>query len=192
MDDILSLERGFAANRQDASTLVSGLTEEQGTWRPDPGSWSVAECLDHLAVANRVYLDAMAPAAERALAEGRRRRGPALPGLVGRWFVRTFEPPVKPIFRSRAPRKILPRPSPPLAHAAARFFDSQQDVVALLRRHAEGDLAGVVFPNPFIKGVRFSLATGFHVLAAHERRHLWQAWRVRRAAGQGQESSPSA
>jgi hypothetical protein len=30
--------------------------------------------------------------------------------------------------------------------------------------------------------VRFSLATGLHVLAAHERRHLWQAWRVREAA----------
>jgi len=27
--------------------------------------------------------------------------------------------------------------------------------------------------------VRFSLATGLHVIAAHERRHLWQAWRVR-------------
>jgi hypothetical protein len=39
----------------------------------------------------------------------------------------------------------------------------------------------VVFPNPFIRGVRFSLATGLHVLEAHERRHLWQAWNVRRA-----------
>ena len=26
------------------------------------------------------------------------------------------------------------------------------------------------------------LATGLHVIAAHERRHLWQAWRVRQAA----------
>ena len=30
--------------------------------------------------------------------------------------------------------------------------------------------------------VRFSLATGLHVITAHQRRHLWQAWRVRRAA----------
>ena len=51
-----------------------------------------------------------------------------------------------------------------------------------LRRYAEIDLAGVRFPNPFIRGVRFSLATGLHVIAAHERRHLWQAWRVRQAA----------
>jgi hypothetical protein len=30
--------------------------------------------------------------------------------------------------------------------------------------------------------VRFSLATGINVLAAHDRRHVWQAWNVRRAA----------
>ena len=32
------------------------------------------------------------------------------------------------------------------------------------------------------KEIRFSLATGRHVIATHERRHLWQAWRVRRIA----------
>ena len=31
-------------------------------------------------------------------------------------------------------------------------------------------------------GLRFSLASGLHVLAAHARRHLWQALGVRRAA----------
>ena len=35
--------------------------------------------------------------------------------------------------------------------------------------------------GPVKGGLRFSLATGLHVLAAHERRHLWQAWNVRRA-----------
>jgi hypothetical protein len=57
-------------------------------------------------------------------------------------------------------------------------------VRAYLQRYGGIDLTGVTFPNPLIPGVRFSLATGLHVLAAHERRHLWQAWRVRRAAEQ--------
>ena len=42
------------------------------------------------------------------------------------------------------------------------------------------DLSGVRFPNPFIPGLRFSLATGLNVITAHERRHLAQAWSVRR------------
>ena len=61
---------------------------------------------------------------------------------------------------------------------------------AFLRAHADLDLASVRFPNPFIPGVRFSLATGLHVIPAHERRHLWQAWRVRRAGEQAVSEPP--
>jgi len=183
-DDIAALERAFAAAEQDALALAHGLSDAHGTWRADPGSWSVAECLDHLATSNRVYLRAMQPPADRALTDGRRRRGPAQPGLAGGWFVRLLEPPVRKLLRVTAPQPIRPRPSPPLADALEQFVASQREVVTFLRTYADIDLAGVGFPNPFVRGVRFSLATGLHVVAAHERRHLWQAWRVRQAAEQ--------
>jgi hypothetical protein len=180
--DIRALQDGFDAAGRDARALVADLTHAVGEWRADARSWSVSECLDHLGTANEVYLRAMRPAAERALAHGRRRRGPARPGLIGGWFVRTLEPPVKPRSKMKAPQKIRPRSAPSLDDAAARFFAAHEEVRAFLDRFAEVDLNSVHFPNPFIPGVRFSLATGLHVLAAHERRHLWQAWRVRRAA----------
>lgn len=185
--DIAALARAFESNEQDVIALANGLSEQLGTWRAEPASWSVAECLDHLATANRVYLDAMDPSAAQALADGRHRRGPALPGLVGGWFVRSLEPPPKTLFKTRAPRQIRPRVAPPLAEALEQFLVSHHAVVTFLQRYAAIDLAGVTFPNPFITGVRFSLATGLHVLAAHERRHLWQAWRVRRAAEQSSD-----
>jgi hypothetical protein len=180
--DIVALEVALDAAERDARALVAGLTEALGAWRAAPGSWSVAECLDHLSTGNRVYLRAMEPAADRALTQGRRRRRPAQPGLIGGWFVRTQEPPATPLFKSKAPHMIRPRTAPPLHDASAQFLASQDDVRAFLRKYADIDLAGVRFPNPFVRGVRFSLATGLHVIAAHERRHLWQAWRVRHAA----------
>jgi hypothetical protein len=179
--DIQALEQAFDAIDRDAQALLEGLTEAQAVWRPQPTSWSIAHCFDHLATANRVYFASMEPPAERALQQGRLRRGPAVPGLIGGWFVRSLEPPVKPHFKMKAPKTIVPRPSPPPYDAVAQFFASQQEVRAFLRKYADIDLAGVLFPNPFIRGVRFSLATGLHVTAAHERRHLWQAWNVRKA-----------
>jgi hypothetical protein len=179
--DIRALAEALDAIEHEARSMAEGLTEEQGVWRTEPGSWSVAQCLDHLATANRVYLRAMEAAAAPALAQGRRRREPARPGLIGRWFVRSLEPPVKRRFKMRAPGKIVPRPSPALRDAAAQFLASQAEVRAFLEKYADIDLAGVRFANPFIPGVRFSLATGLHVIAAHERRHLWQAHRVREA-----------
>ena len=179
--DLQALQDALDVAERDARALVDGLTEAQGTWRADAGSWSVAECLDHLATSNVVYLAAMRPISVGALTNGRRRRA-AEPGLVGGWFVRYLEPPVSPRFKSKAPRKIRPRVGPALADAFTSFIASQGDVCAFLRTYADIDLAGVRFPNPFIRGVRFTLATGLHVIAAHERRHIWQAWRVRRAA----------
>jgi hypothetical protein len=176
--DIDELEQALDAVERGARRLLTGLSEADGVWRPQPSSWSIAQCLDHLATANQVYLAAMRPAAERARRQGSRRRGPAVPGIVGGWFVRTMEPPVKPRFKLKAPKKIVPRPSPPLRDAADRFFASQDDVRAFLRAHSDIDLARVRFANPFVAVLRWSLATGLHVIAAHERRHLWQAWNV--------------
>jgi hypothetical protein len=180
--DIQDLKHQLDAAQRDAQALVADLAEQRGSWRADAGSWSVAECLDHLAAANRVYLRAMNEPAVRARSQGRLRRGPAAPGFVGHWFVRSLEPPVKAPFRMKAPRIIEPRAAPPLANAFASFSSSQEEVRAFLLEHADLDLAAIRFPNPFVRGIRFSLATGLHVITAHERRHLWQAWRVRRAA----------
>jgi hypothetical protein len=180
--DVLSLQDAFTANERDARALADGLTEAEGTWRREPESWSVAECFDHLAISNGVYVAAMESSAAQARAAGRARRRPALPGLIGGWFARSLEPPVTPRRKLRAPRKTVPRVAPPLGDAATAFFTSHAQVVQFLRTYADIDLAGVRFPNPFIRGLRFSLATGLHVLAAHERRHLWQAWNVRRGA----------
>ena len=95
--DIRDLEDQLDKVDQDARALVAGLTEERGAWRQDPGSWSVAECLDHLATGNRVYLQAMARAGcARSPRRAAANRRPARPGFVGRLFVRWLEPPVKP------------------------------------------------------------------------------------------------
>jgi hypothetical protein len=141
----------------------------------------VAQCLDHLATANRVYLAAMRPPAERARQQGRTRMRPARPGLFGRLFAWSLEPPARPLLKRKAPGKIRPQPSPGLGDSLSAFLASQQHVLVFLHEFAGIDLASVRFPNPFVAGVRFSLATGLHVITAHERRHLWQAWKVRRA-----------
>jgi hypothetical protein len=180
--DIKDLQNQLDAAERDARALVADLAEAQGGWHAETGSWSVAQCLDHLATTNRVYLDRMKEPAIRAREQGRFRRSPAMPGLVGRWFVKTLEPPVKAPFRMKSPRSVEPRVSLSLANAFASFATTQDEVREFLRTCAGLDLAGVRFSNPFVRGIRFSLATGLHVIAAHERRHLWQAWRVRRAA----------
>jgi hypothetical protein len=171
--DIQNLDDAFVAVQKDAHALVAGLTEAQATWRPHPAAWCVAECLDHLALTNRIYLATMEPVAAAARRDNKLRRGPALPGFLGAWFVRSLEPPAK--IKTKSPKSIKPRTAPTLADASAAFFASHADAQNFLRANADLDLAAIRFPNPFLNALRFSLATGLHVIPAHERRHLHQA-----------------
>jgi hypothetical protein len=191
--DIKALDDGLAALERETQALAAGLTEAEGGWRPREGAWSVAECFDHLATSNRVYLVAMREAADGARQQGRMRRRPAMPGLFGGMFVRSLEPPPSRFSKLKAPQKIRPRTAPPLSDALGAFVATQHDARAFLREFADLDLAGVTFVNPFIPGVRFSLATGLHVIVAHEKRHLWQARNVREQAERaapGERSAP--
>src|SRR4051794_36516111 len=103
--DVEDLLNQLDANEHDAQALAAGLSEEAGTWHPAPGSWSVAECVDHLAITNRVYVGAMSEPAVDARNKGKLQRRPIIPGFVGRWFVKSLEPPVRSVFRTKAPHK---------------------------------------------------------------------------------------
>jgi hypothetical protein len=35
------------------------------------------------------------------------------------------------------------------------------------------------FPNPFVSGLNWTIGAGLRIIAAHDRRHLWQAEQVR-------------
>jgi hypothetical protein len=180
--DLTALEQQLTAAEQDARSIAAGMSSQPEARPTAPGAWNVAECLDHLAITNRVYLRAMEVAAVRAHRQQRTRRGPATPGWVGRCFLNAVEPPaslestVK--RRFKAPAIIRPRNAPALSDALSDFLASQAEVRTFLRSYADIDLAGVHFRNPLVPGIRFSLATGLHVIAAHERRHIWQARRV--------------
>jgi hypothetical protein len=176
-EDIQEVLIALDDNDRQAEAVARGLDDERFNWRPDARSWSVAQCLDHLNVANRVYLTPMREAVARARGAGTARRGALRPGVVGRWFVASLEPPPK--RRLSAPKKIVPAARKGRAEVMEEWGRTQGEVKELLREAAGLDLNGTRFVNPFIPLVRFSVATGFQVIAAHERRHLWQAERVK-------------
>jgi hypothetical protein len=64
-----------------------------------------------------------------------------------------------------------------------RFLRSQGDVRAVIHEGAGLDLNRIRFHNPFIGLLRFTVGAGFLIVAAHDRRHLWQAEQVRQSAG---------
>jgi len=175
LEDISSADLAGAA-------LAARVTDEQFHWHPSGGTaWSIAECLDHLAVINLVYASAIRQGMEHAVARGWSRREPAKPGFFGGYFVRSLEPPVK--RRFPAPSGVRPRRSRDRQQILRDYHEAHDAVARLIVDCADIDVNRATFQNPFVRLVRVKVSTGLHVIPAHDRRHLWQAEQVTRAPG---------
>jgi hypothetical protein len=171
------LHAAFEAAKADARDLTAGVSEAAFNWRPRPGAWSMAECIDHLNVVGRKYMRAADRAIEKGRSENVLGAGPFRYGLLEGLFVRQMEPP--PRFRFRAPAAFAPASSVRLDDALASFLALQVDLQERLVR-AEGlDLRRLKTPSPVSRYVKLSLGKAFEGVAAHQRRHLWQARQVK-------------
>jgi DinB family protein len=161
--------------------LADFCTDEQFYWQPRGGGWSIAQCLDHLGSMNVVYGNAIRKGIDAARTRGLARREPARPGYFGAKFVESMEPPVK--RRMHAPRQSRPMPMKERRAILDGYRAGHDLVRGLIADASDIDVNRARFPNPFLPLVRFSVATGLFVIAAHDRRHLWQAEQVKQAPG---------
>jgi hypothetical protein len=178
VEELEDYRRQVEAIREDARELLEGLNDRQLNWRPAAGRWTIGECLAHLNLTGQVYLRTVDKGIKQARSEQLFSRGPYRHGLLGRWFLRATEPPVKRV-KVKAPKVVAPLPEHLLAVVAPAFM-SLQDAVMQRIREANGlDLGRAKIKSPFLRLLRLSLGQSILAILAHERRHLWQARQVR-------------
>jgi hypothetical protein len=147
---------------------------------PSAGRWSAADNLAHLTLASQALVPRMDRTLAKLAAAGRRSAGPSPPDWIGRLYAWALEPPVR--LKLRAPRPFAPPVGTPAAEALPAFLAEQERVLGLVERSVGLDLAGRKVPSPASRLVRYNVCAAFHILAAHQRRHLWQARRAALAA----------
>jgi hypothetical protein len=167
------------AIRLDARSLTESLTPEQFNWRADPKRWSVGQCLLHIVLTAQQYL----PAIERMIGEARTRQasgaGAYRDGVLAGWLVRSMEPP--PGMRIRTPSRAIEPPSAVHRDAVlAGFAAVHDDLECFIAACAGVSLVHARMSSPFTRLVRMTLRQALALNLAHSRRHLWQAWQVRK------------
>ena len=103
--------------------------------------------------------------------------GPFRHGFLVNRFVKMLAPP--PRRRLKAPGLFQPKVDTPVAHTAERFVAHQDSLIERVNRANGLDLARVRLVSPVTRWLRMSLGQCFAVITTHQRRHLWQAARVR-------------
>jgi hypothetical protein len=163
-----------------AQSLANALGDAVLNWQPNGGkSWSVLQCLDHLLLMNRKYLKAMQDAVANNRDQLEPRKAPIRPsGWFMRWYISTEEPPPK--FKLPAPRKIQP-PSKLSGEIVEEFCSVQKQLADFVREWGEADLGDLKVRDPIVP-LHLAADTQLVLIALHNRRHLWQAAKVKNSA----------
>jgi hypothetical protein len=163
--------------QEDAQELTAPLNDTQFNWRPASNHWSISECLAHLNVVDGKDLPLLSTQIEQGIAQGLTAQGPFHYGFMSRRFVAFMDAP--PRFRIKAPKVYLPPSGHKKDEVVAEFLSIHSRILELLAKANGLDLARIRVPSPAAP-VKFSLGQRFALVAAHDRRHLWQAWQVRK------------
>lgn len=179
--ELIDCYQQFAGFTEEARELARGLTEAQFNWRPASGEWSIEECLAHLIMTGQWEVKALDAAVENGRARGLTAAGPFRCGPIERLIIDLTRPPVRRKFP--APKQFRPLHGQPVT-AVLPTFGHLQSQLQLVCERADGlDLARVKVATPISRFFRMSLGGMLAQIAAHERRHLDQARRVRDRIG---------
>ncbi len=168
-------------NNVEARLLAGELTEQQLNWTSSPEKWSMAQCLDHLAVTggafDKYYTD--------AIARGRKKwpvREPVQyrPTFVGGWLARQVTPETKRGFP--APKVFRPAQSD-IGGSLEKYLKQQAVFLDFVRASAGLDYNRIRLRSPVTPLMRYSIADAFVVTVLHGQRHLGQARRMRETEG---------
>ena len=159
----------------DASTVHSRklgaqFSETQFHARPEANAWSAAECMQHLSITTRAYLPLIDPllTASGSPFTGRYRRD-----FLGTLLCWAIEPP--PRMKSKTAAAFVPSGEMDKEGILGEFAALQRELGYRIEKANGLDLNRIRIVSPFNQRVTYNLYSGFRILLAHQRRHLFQA-----------------
>jgi hypothetical protein len=161
--------------------LMDGLSEPQFQWTPQPGTWSMGQCIDHLNATDRTFLSNIEAAIAKGRAAGMVGEGPYTYGFFSRLMHRMTIPPVK--RRFPAPAMFRPGMNKNKAAVLMEWKTNHERMKAVMESANGLDMQRIKVQSPASKLVKVNLGMAFWILTAHEKRHLWQARNVRNNLG---------
>jgi len=171
---LAELRQQFNECSATAEKLIASISENKVNLRANDGAWSMAECIAHLTSTTAIYLPMMNSALQDAPAGD----GPYKMDWRG-WMLKwILEPP----YRTKV--KTIPSLEPRLSdprRVLPDFLASQQEFLSAMQMWNGRALDKVFITSPFNKRLRYNIYSLFNVVAAHQRRHLFQAQRVKDA-----------
>jgi hypothetical protein len=149
------------------------LSAVQLNWKPNPETWSVGECIDHLIVTNRSYFAQL-----EALSRGDKyvsfwEKLPILHGFWGRTILKATTEQVQK--KGKTPSTFTPTRSTLPADIVEEYCRQHDQLLAKVRATDLVNHHETMITSPAASFITYSLHDAVRIIFQHERRHFNQA-----------------
>lgn len=176
---LADLATQLEAVKRHGQATAGSMTPAQLEWRPDPKSWGVAQCLEHLILtmeANELQVPGKIAAARSQGAPPV--YAPWKSGWIGKFIINGTRPGSRPVPTAAKFVPVTTRPD------VLRRFMEKHDMLMEWIRSADGlDVTRVRITSPFLAIFRYHLGDCLTLNVVHAERHLQQADRVKARPG---------
>ena len=167
--------------KEKVKTEFYSLNPEQLIWKPTNTVWSIAQCLEHLIIAEGLRIRVIEKKINRNFNSGIWEKINPLRSFWGTMLVTQTQERVKK--KIKAPRLFHPKLDIPSHDILNRFDEHLDNLFKIINKCKEADLDQVYVTSPVSGLVTYSLRNAITIIIGHERRHISQAIRLKKANG---------
>ena len=181
--------------QKDVRQLISAAEHLRQTdpvklsYPPAEGSWSVAQCLEHLNAYNRYYL----PQIEKSISHiSKDLNAWFVPGFWGERFTKMMTPSnvYEVTNKMKAPKGYRPEGGLNVVAVFDEFIAHQHKLLRLLDVSRKRNLNTIRIPISISKFIKLKLGDTYRFLIAHEQRHMIQARNALKTLGYATDKFP--
>ena len=170
------LQKGKEA-KDKVSAAFAGISSAQLNWSSSPGSWSIAQCLDHLIGSHNAYFPVLKKITEAIYKMNFWERYSPFSATCGRIMKDKLQEQVKK--KMIAPKIIQPSSGKMQPELIDDYYKNLDNFLAYISNCRDIDIDKIIITSPTISIVTYSLRDAFRFLIQHEHRHINQAIRVK-------------
>jgi hypothetical protein len=175
-DRIKSVISDLESISEEAQASFGHLTGAQLNWKPDAGSWSVAQCLDHLITINSLYFPLFEKMKSGRIGNTFLEKYSPLSGFFGRYLINASAP--ENLKKMKTSRIAYPSASEIDDGIVEKFREHNRELGSRIGSISSDIELTTIITSPLAGFVTYSLDDCLTILVVHERRHLLQAKRV--------------
>ncbi len=144
--------------------------------KPNPDSWSIAQCIEHLIISNSKYF-----AVFESVLSGKHRmsfweKNNPLTNYTGKQMIKTLGPVV--IKKFQSPKLFQPSRSAIRVTIVKEFISHQEKLCTLFKKLNEPAFENIIITSPVAGLLTLKLRDAMEIVVAHEERHLMQMQRL--------------